>query len=137
MDGTHSAGSMCQRVAGRFAIPTAPRPGSLCRGPGYHRQINSSDFADHALHARPVFGEWCCPRSSGSLRGEAAEPGSRTVTIASRPRLFHPKRIHPAGGTALSEPTAAATDPPLRKWSDLRYVFDSQEGHDGKEALQG
>jgi hypothetical protein len=29
------------------------------------------------------------------------------------------------------------TDPPPLKWSDLRYVFDSQEGHDGKEALQG
>ena len=28
-------------------------------------------------------------------------------------------------------------DPPPLKWSDLRYVFDSQEGHDGKEALQG
>jgi hypothetical protein len=29
------------------------------------------------------------------------------------------------------------TDPPPLKWSDLRYVFDSEEGHDGKEALQG
>lgn len=29
-----------------------------------------------------------------------------------------------------------AADPPPLKWSDLRYVFDSQEGHDGKEALQ-
>jgi hypothetical protein len=29
------------------------------------------------------------------------------------------------------------SDRPPLKWSDLRYVFDSQEGHDGKEALQG
>jgi UDPglucose 6-dehydrogenase len=28
-------------------------------------------------------------------------------------------------------------DPPPLQWSDLRYVFDSQEGHDRKEALQG
>ena len=28
-------------------------------------------------------------------------------------------------------------DPPPLTWSDLRYVFDSQEDHDGKEALQG
>ena len=35
------------------------------------------------------------------------------------------------------EPTVRETDPPPLKWSDLRYVFDSQEGHDGKEALQG
>jgi len=28
-------------------------------------------------------------------------------------------------------------DPPPLKWSDLRYVFDSREDHDGKEALQG
>jgi len=28
------------------------------------------------------------------------------------------------------------TDPPPLKWSDLSYVFDSQEGHNGKEALQ-
>jgi hypothetical protein len=35
----------------------------------------------------------------------------------------------------LCTPTRA--DPPPPKWSDLRYVFDSQEGHDGKEALQG
>jgi hypothetical protein len=27
-------------------------------------------------------------------------------------------------------------DPPPLKWSDLSYVFDSQEGHNGKEALQ-
>jgi hypothetical protein len=32
---------------------------------------------------------------------------------------------------------AGLDDPPPLKWSDLRYVFDSQEGHDGKEALQG
>jgi hypothetical protein len=30
-----------------------------------------------------------------------------------------------------------APDPPPLKWSDLRYVFDSREDHDGKEALQG
>jgi hypothetical protein len=28
------------------------------------------------------------------------------------------------------------SDPPPLKWSDLSYVFDSQEGHNGKEALQ-
>jgi restriction endonuclease S subunit len=38
----------------------------------------------------------------------------------------------------LGEPAGrACIDPPPLKWSDLRYVFDSQEGHDGKEALQG
>jgi hypothetical protein len=27
-------------------------------------------------------------------------------------------------------------DPPPVKWSDLRYVSDIQEDHDGEEALQ-
>jgi len=38
----------------------------------------------------------------------------------------------------LSRGYSTCIDPPPLKWSDLRYVFDSQEGHDdGKEALQG
>jgi hypothetical protein len=27
-------------------------------------------------------------------------------------------------------------DPPPLKWSDLKYVFDTQEDHDGEDALQ-
>ena len=38
----------------------------------------------------------------------------------------------------LSRGYSTCIDTPPLKWSDLRYVFDSQEGHDdGKEALQG
>ena len=33
-------------------------------------------------------------------------------------------------------PRPRPSDPPPLKWSDLSYVFDSQEGHNGKEALQ-
>jgi hypothetical protein len=43
-----------------------------------------------------------------------------------------------AGAAILLAPVyaQAQTDPPPLKWSDLSYVFDSQEGHNGKEALQ-
>jgi len=32
--------------------------------------------------------------------------------------------------------TAAPSDPPPLKWSDLRYVFDIKEDCNGKEAIQ-
>jgi hypothetical protein len=37
-------------------------------------------------------------------------------------------------GAPLQAPTP--TDPPPLKWSDLRYVFDSKEDCNGKEAIQ-
>jgi hypothetical protein len=32
--------------------------------------------------------------------------------------------------------SAIAGDPPPLKWSDLRYVFDTKEDRNGKEAIQ-
>jgi hypothetical protein len=32
--------------------------------------------------------------------------------------------------------TTSRGDPPPLKWSDLRYVFDTKEDRNGKEAIQ-
>jgi len=37
---------------------------------------------------------------------------------------------------AVSWPSRGANDPPPLKWSDLRYVFDTKEDCNGKEAIQ-
>ena len=42
-----------------------------------------------------------------------------------------------AAGAGCAKVTSSdATDPPPLKWSDLRYVFDTKEDCNGKEALQ-
>ncbi len=77
----------------------------------------------------------------------APRAGERMVDIGcgcGAPTLEFARAIGPSGrvvgfdisGPMLAEAERRADLPPL-KWSDLRYVFDSQEGHDGKEALQG
>ena len=57
---------------------------------------------------------------------------SRTVSTTLFSALSYAPVLISAAFMAIS-----CGDPPALKWSDLRYVFDSQEGHDGKEALQG
>jgi hypothetical protein len=56
-----------------------------------------------------------------------------TVTARALWLAMHPLPTRADGSKSATSPI----DPPPLKWPDLRYVFDSQEGHDGKEALQG
>ena len=67
-------------------------------------------------------------------------PGrTQTATLessaAQKPSVPVLKRCVVSLSSTFAVDAGVMIHPPL-KWSDLRYIFDSQEGHDGKEALQ-
>ena len=90
-------------------------------------QKASAAFIDRLLHRKqdrePISGPAVAQAQMAAFREWDKFSGERFADLK---RIRHPVLVV----------NGVHDDPPPLKWSDLSYVFDSQEGHNGKEALQ-
>jgi hypothetical protein len=69
----------------------------------------------------------CCDQLLAAGLRRYADGSVQMASLIRRETDFDPEAI-----AVLAD----AIDPPPLKWSDLKYVFDTQEDHDGEDALQ-
>jgi hypothetical protein len=77
-------------------------------------------------------------RSSFHTRHQRTSPTPCGRTVADdEPLALVQRRVWEAQKIVAEQKTRIVVfDPPPLKWSDLKYVFDTQEDHDGEDALQ-
>jgi hypothetical protein len=115
-NGSHSWPMRIGLTESRSAGGTEQTAGMLSGhlfGPGGNTTL------EYWIDGRPIRAAWKAPQRKRPCR-------SRALPVD--PSFYVSRR--------LTGMTTSRGDPPPLKWSDLRYVFDTKEDRNGKEAIQ-